>query len=135
MPNYYSTVTEVKLFTGISKESFDIETKEEFEQLLEKWLIQAKAYIDRYTEINFTEEYTTIPPEIEDIATRIVANKIKQMQDRYKNPNASLEDNSSNFISDSVFSSAVKKDLDMFKKEPTTTISIRVIGSRKDGKK
>lgn len=130
MNKYYSSVTEVKLFTGIKKEDFGLE-KEEFEELIEKWLIQAKAYIDRYTEINFTEEYQTIPPEIEDIATRIVANKIKQMQDRYKNPQRSINEDSSNFISDSIFSSTVKKDLDLFKKPEKPKISFKVVGGKK----
>ncbi|WP_010174885.1 hypothetical protein [Bacillus coahuilensis] len=102
MSNYYGTVLEVKLFTGLNAEDINL-TTEELDPLIEKWLLQAKAYIDQYTNINFTEEYSIIPPIIEDIAIRVVANKIKQMQDRYKNPNAKVDDNSSNFINDSIF--------------------------------
>lgn len=114
---YYSTSTEVLVYTGIEETDIktDLEPNFNLNEFIEDMLVEAKDLIDNYTERDFHEE-GYIPSGIHLAAKRIVANMIAQTQIRRDTRIVKVDDFNIQMIDDRIFTKAIKDDLKLYVK-------------------
>lgn len=114
----YSTVGEVKRYTGVKPKTVGFEETDTngLDAQLVKWLENAKSLIDTETGRDFHGELaagriTEIPPAIHDIATRIVRNLIAQAQMSRQGPIIQVDEYRQRVVDDTVMTRAILRDL------------------------
>lgn len=138
---YYSSVREVLNFSNLDRDDFkafadDSISDADFDNYVTSLLLQTKDLIDRYTRTNFSNTY--VFEGIHPIATRIVANMLLQSKQRAEGGFVQIYDGTQAKIDDTVLTTSVRRDLDMYKRKTpggiraTRPVSIErnVLGSR-----
>ena len=113
---HYSSPAEVIQFTGTRPEDFGLATVSELEALILPWLAQAKDLIDADRNRDYHAEVTagrraSVPPGINNIAMRIVANMLAMAVLRRETPVVKAADFAVQMVEDQVFTDSVKSDL------------------------
>ncbi|MFA5543259.1 MAG: hypothetical protein WDA47_05760 [Bacilli bacterium] len=116
MSNYYGTLDEVKQYTGVKYTDLNFSSDELYNTWLENRLIEIKDLIDQDRHRDYHAEVengtrSVIPPGINHIALRMMANLLAQAVLRRETPVVKIDDFSIKMVEDQVFTSAIKKDL------------------------
>jgi hypothetical protein len=121
MGDYYGDITDVKTISGITAHDLGLEdteggltAEEKLDDLLEKWLISAKDYIDMITDTTFDTE---VNPGISNIAERIVLNLIGLSTQRRVSPIIKSNDFNVQLVEDKVISPSIRKDLEAYSRK------------------
>lgn len=115
--NYYSSVNQVKQYTGIRAEDLGFEHEEFLDEVLETWLIQIKDLINRDRNYDYTKD-EEIPAALNNIALRMAANMVAQATLRRETPIVRVDDFNVNMVEDAVLTNAIKQDLRRFLARP-----------------
>ena len=132
---FYSTPEAVMRYTGIRHSDLGLEDEEQLKAILRDLLREAKDLIDQDRNRDYHEEILdgkrdAVPPGINNIALRMVANMMAQAVMRRDTPIVRVDDFSFQMVDDQVFTNAIKKDLSKYPYKPNLGM-IRV-GSRRD---
>ena len=126
----YCTVQDVIDLTGVTADKMGIdeeETELNAEEIIDKWIEYASALIDDYTQNPITPKQLELEDSririkklvYEDVATRIVGNRIA-LREAYKNYAVlKIDDWSVGSIPSDIFTDNEKEDLSRFKEEET----------------
>lgn len=106
----YSSAAEVISYTGVRPADFGLETDEALTSVIEGWLAQAKDLINADRNRDYSQE-ATVPPGINNIALRLVANMVAQAQFRRETPIVRVDDFNVQMVEDRVFTDGIRRDL------------------------
>lgn len=130
MEQFYGTVKKLKLYTGIGVHSndFDVEDENELDEILEEFLLDAKDYIDDYTERDFLQE-EDVPRKIHSVAVRIASNLILYSQFNRQTRMKRLNEDG-DVLEDRIMTKTILKDLDKYVKPDIQLSSYYVVGDK-----
>jgi hypothetical protein len=121
MSFYYSSVPAVINYTSIQARDLDFEDQEALELQVEEWLMDAKSLIDADRNRDFLEEADgdkeEVPRGIHNIAMRLVSNMVAQAKLRRSTAIVQKSEYNLEFADDSVFTEAIEKDLNRFRRK------------------
>lgn len=118
MERMYSSVDELKAYSGVLPQDFGLEdeeggdtAEEKLDSLLEGWLLQVKNFIDQDRGRDYDAD---TPPGISNISLRMAANIIAQAQMRRESPVVTVENFNIKLVYDRIFTTDIKEDLSRF---------------------
>lgn len=132
----YITKEDVKKATGIKPDDLGLETENDLNDLIDKWITQATNLINEDRNRDYAKEVTAgkrdeVPPGIENICERLVANIIARAILRRETPIVKNDDFEVSMTSDEVFTGSIKSDLARYPMKPSLGF-FRVGGSNED---
>ncbi len=107
----YSSAKDVIQYTGTQPRDLGLETDEDLEELITKWLIQIKDLIDRDRNRDFHKEDGGVPPGLDHIARRGCANVVAQASFRRESTIVQVDDYTIQMVDDRVFTTSIRDDL------------------------
>lgn len=116
MADFYSTIEDVKKYTGIKPKDLSI-TETELNSLIEKWLAGVKSLIDADRNRNYTEE-GNVPAGIDLIALRMASNLVAIAVVRRDTPIVRVDDFNIQLVRDEIFTEPILRDLSRFPAKP-----------------
>jgi len=121
MSDFYSTVAEVVAFSGAVPETLGLSDVADLNELIERWLVQAKDFIDRDRNRNFTTEDAGVPASIDNIAMRMCANMIRSAERQRNRSVVEVEGGEQELTLDQawMFTAAIKADLRRIPSKPS----------------
>lgn len=117
MARKFCEVEDVVLFTGIQPKSLRIKSDDpdrevKMNSIIEKWIIQCSDLIISYCHNQFTRG---VPPSVENVCLRMVANMIALFIARKDTPIQKVNDWSVKILDSEIFSQDLRDDLEEFK--------------------
>ena len=117
--SYYSTIVDVKNYTGIRKEDLGFSTEKALEDFIEARLLEVKDLINNDRNRNYDTEVLAgerleVPPGIHQIALRMMANLIGYAVVRRDTPIVRISDFNVQQIDDKIFTPDLKRDLSIY---------------------
>lgn len=117
----YATPEEVEELTGVEPDDLDKETVTSLRELLYRWLLQAKNYIDEYTSQSWEVDPLGCPEMITNCSIRIVSNMVSLARQLRKTPIIRVDDFDLKLIDGIVVSDNIKTDLNRFVEKSVET--------------
>ena len=122
----YCTVEDVLKLTRTKPKQFGYtgDDTEEFNELIEDWILQSESQINHYCKrdwYNYYDEYgeeiiVKVPPAVRNVCIRLTANIIAFSFGRRDNPLKKVDDWNTGVITSTVFTDDLKQDLKPFRK-------------------
>ena len=116
---FYSTVEDVKQYTGIQPRDLNFDEESDLDTFIEARLIEIKDLIDHDRNRDYSKEVDAgerliVPPGIHHIALRMMANLIGYAVVRRDTPIVRISDFAVQTIDDKIFTPDLKRDLSRY---------------------
>lgn len=121
--DYYSTPQDVINYTGIEPKDLGLETEQELNNLIEKWLKGIKSLIDADRNRDYERE-GKVPEGIHLIALRIASHLCSIAILKRDTPIVRLDEFTIQLVEDEIFTTAIQNDLKRFPAKPRFQITV-----------